>query len=140
MTTIGRTFALIAGLAPVLAPEGAARGSETLARQVLEEDTLSSLRWKVRPVVVLGQGEQAEAQIAALEAASAALIERDVVLLTDGPGAAPRRDSVGDGFAVLLIGKDGGIKLSRDAPVDVSEITGLIDTMPMRQREEREGD
>lgn len=38
-------------------------------------------------------------------------------------------------FAVLLVGKDTGIKLRRDEPVKMDEIFGLIDSMPMRQRE-----
>ena len=40
-------------------------------------------------------------------------------------------------FEVLLIGKDGGVKLRRDKPVAAFEITALIDTMPMRQDEMR---
>lgn len=42
------------------------------------------------------------------------------------------------GFRVLLIGKDGGIKLERDNPVSIGDIFGLIDSMPMRQREMQE--
>ena len=41
-------------------------------------------------------------------------------------------------FAVLLIGKDGGVKLRREGGVELDEILSLIDTMPMRQREMRE--
>jgi len=41
-------------------------------------------------------------------------------------------------FRLLLIGKDGGIKLREKAPVSVEDIFGLIDSMPMRQREMRE--
>ncbi|MCQ0970322.1 DUF4174 domain-containing protein [Paracoccus sp. TK19116] len=140
MMTIGRTFTLVAGLAPVLAPAGAARGSEPLTPQVLEEDSLRPLRWQARPVVVLGEGDTARAQIETLQGGSVALSDRDVILFVDGPGAARFRDEVGDGFAVLLIGKDGGVKMSRKQPVTVEDITGLIDTMPMRQREEAEED
>ena len=39
---------------------------------------------------------------------------------------------------VLLIGKDGGVKLRREGGVELNEIFSLIDTMPMRQREMRE--
>jgi hypothetical protein len=38
-------------------------------------------------------------------------------------------------FTVLLIGKDGGVKLRREGQVELAEIFSLIDTMPMRQRE-----
>ena len=41
-------------------------------------------------------------------------------------------------FTVLLIGKDGGVKLRREGGVKLGEIFSLIDTMPMRQREMRE--
>ena len=41
-------------------------------------------------------------------------------------------------FTVLLIGKDGGVKLRREDRVELDEIFSLIDTMPMRQREMRE--
>jgi hypothetical protein len=44
----------------------------------------------------------------------------------------------GNAFAVLLIGKDGGLKNRFDAPVTVDEIFGLIDVMPMRMREMQE--
>ena len=42
------------------------------------------------------------------------------------------------GFRFLLIGKDGGVKLQKDSPVSAEDIFGLIDSMPMRQREMRE--
>ena len=41
-------------------------------------------------------------------------------------------------FTVLLIGKDGGVKLRKEGEVELGEIFSLIDSMPMRQREMRE--
>ena len=41
-------------------------------------------------------------------------------------------------FSLILVGKDGGIKLKRSDQVDLSEVFGLIDSMPMRQREMRQ--
>jgi hypothetical protein len=38
-------------------------------------------------------------------------------------------------FAVLLVGKDGGVKLSSERPVLTENLSALIDTMPMRRRE-----
>jgi len=38
-------------------------------------------------------------------------------------------------FQVLLIGKDGGVKLRSREPVSVNDLFGLIDSMPMRQQE-----
>ncbi len=40
-------------------------------------------------------------------------------------------------FAVVLIGKDGTVKLKREGPTALTDIFALIDTMPMRQREMR---
>ena len=39
------------------------------------------------------------------------------------------------GFALRLVGKDGGVKLARSKPVPMEEIYALIDTMPMRRSE-----
>ena len=41
-------------------------------------------------------------------------------------------------LTTVLIGKDGGEKLRRTNDVDLFEILGLIDTMPMRRQEMRE--
>ena len=44
----------------------------------------------------------------------------------------------GDAFSLILVGKDGGIKLKRSDQVDLREVFGLIDSMPMRQSEMRQ--
>ena len=41
----------------------------------------------------------------------------------------------GNTFSLILVGKDGGIKLKSKDRVDLSDVFGLIDSMPMRQRE-----
>lgn len=38
-------------------------------------------------------------------------------------------------FSVILIGKDGGEKLRQHAPVTAEQLNGIIDAMPMRQKE-----
>jgi len=40
-------------------------------------------------------------------------------------------------FTLVLVGKDGGIKLKRHDPIDLIEIFNLIDSMPMRKDEMR---
>lgn len=119
-------------LFPLMAPAQTGRGP-SLPVTAMQAGTLDGLRWQARPVVVLGEAGPVADQIAALRAASGALAERQVTLLTDGPGAEGLRPA--QGVRVLLIGKDGGVKLRRDAPVDPDEIIGLIDAMPMRRRE-----
>lgn len=44
-------------------------------------------------------------------------------------------DVPGNTFSLILVGKDGGIKLKREDRVGLSVVFGLIDSMPMRQRE-----
>jgi len=41
-------------------------------------------------------------------------------------------------FACVLVGKDGGTKLRRHAPVKLDEVFDLIDAMPMRREEMRQ--
>lgn len=64
-------------------------------------------------------------QSAALEAVSAGLRERDVIIVTQ---AAPA-------FRICLVGKDGGVKFARREFVDAATLFGLIDAMPMRRAE-----
>jgi hypothetical protein len=59
------------------------------------------------------------------------------------PGVPPRetaaqlraRYAQGPGFTVVLVGKDGGAKLSSARPIDPKRLMDTIDAMPMRQRE-----
>jgi hypothetical protein len=41
-------------------------------------------------------------------------------------------------FTVILIGKDGGVKMVREDQAELQEVFDLIDSMPMRQWEMRE--
>jgi len=47
-------------------------------------------------------------------------------------------DVPGHEFTVILIGKDGGIKLDRKEQTQLDDIFALIDSMPMRQEEMRQ--
>lgn len=63
---------------------------------------------------------------------------RDVLILTDtDPGAkSPIRTKLRPrGFSMVLIGKDGGVKLRKPRPWTVREISASIDKYPDRQRE-----
>ena len=40
-------------------------------------------------------------------------------------------------FTLILVGKDGGVKLKRNDQVNLSDVFGRIDSMPMRQNEMR---
>jgi hypothetical protein len=53
-----------------------------------------------------------------------------------GAKALRQRFAIAPGtFTLVLVGKDGGVKLKRTDRVALAEIFGLIDSMPMRQQE-----
>lgn len=133
-TFLRLTAMAIAGW-PVLAMADAGRGAADSDPRPLQHDSLQTLRWKARPVIVLGDEAQVRQQVASLHARPPALTDRDIIVFVDGPGAEPLRDRAGNGFAVLLVGKDGGVKRIWNQPVDPQDIFAVIDAMPMRQRE-----
>lgn len=113
--------------------------------QTADMADLSEFRWKKRPVLVFADGDEDPAfieQLALLQARADDLLARDVVVLVDTDPAARsalRLKMRPRGFMLVLVGKDGGIKLRKPFPWDVREISRSIDKMPMRQREIREG-
>jgi NADH dehydrogenase [ubiquinone] 1 alpha subcomplex assembly factor 1 len=80
---------------------------------------------EISVVVVLGEGESS-AGARPLTAADAASLRARYL-----------RDAAAskDGFAVLLIGKDGGVKRASAEPLSASALFAQIDEMPMRIRE-----
>lgn len=107
-------------------------------------DNLNDFLWQSRPVVVFADSEndpRFEQQLLLLQAQASTLADRDVVILTDtNPDARSdlRKELRPRGFMIVLIGKDGGVKLRKASPWDVRELSRVIDKMPMRQREVRE--
>jgi hypothetical protein len=109
--------------------------------------------WKYRPLLVFSPAESEELgrQSDAVEAELAGIAERDMVVIEvvgdrvstlAGPAceedaeALRRFADVGRGdFGVVLVGKDGGIKLVASEPVRMERIFRLIDSMPMRRQE-----
>jgi hypothetical protein len=118
---------------------------------------LATYRWNNRVVLVFGPsaGDPAVAQQRGwMDAHADASAERDLVvgyIFEDAPGsigdaavsaedarALRERFGVAQGaFRFVLIGKDGGVKRTADAPVPTDELFDQIDAMPMRQREMR---
>jgi len=97
-----------------------------------------------RLVVVVGEPRDPRAaeEHLSLEQNAALLHDRDVVVQDMTPEIARRTRpelgvAAGATFEILLVGKDGGVKLRRNTPVAASEIAALIDTMPMRRSEMR---
>lgn len=108
------------------------------------EVTLEEFLWVKRPVVVFADtpaDPRYSEQIRMLLERPEALIERDVVVITDTDPAARsalRQELRPRGFMMVLIGKDGDVKLRKPSPWSSREISRSIDKMPMRQREIRE--
>ncbi|MFK7941061.1 MAG: DUF4174 domain-containing protein [Roseovarius sp.] len=106
-----------------------------------DEVDLQQFIWKKRPVIVLADSPNDPRfiqQMSFLEAEIDDLAKRDVVILTDTDPEArsPLREKLHPrGFMLVLIGKDGGIKLRKPLPWDVRELSRAIDKMPMRQQE-----
>lgn len=102
---------------------------------------LSVHLWEKRPVLVFAASDQDEKyyeQMKLLNADFSALNERDIVIFGDNlpnQNGVLRKKYKPEGFTMILIGKDGGVKLRRDKPVSARELFSLIDAMPMRQRE-----
>ncbi|MGB5331750.1 MAG: DUF4174 domain-containing protein [Woeseiaceae bacterium] len=112
-------------------------------------------RWKNRILVVSARTRD-DVKLAELQTELASTPEefadRDMILVTlldcgtsmvgeqelTAAEAAATRDALGiqtGSFALRLIGKDGSVKLSTESATPIEEIFALIDTMPMRKRE-----
>ncbi|MEL7345726.1 MAG: DUF4174 domain-containing protein [Pseudomonadota bacterium] len=105
---------------------------------------LDDLKWLARPVVVFADSPANpvfQEQLDLLEAGISELVERDVILIVDtDPDAesALRTKLRPREFMLVLIGKDGGVKLRKPFAWDVRELSRSIDKMPMRQQEIRD--
>lgn len=109
--------------------------------EVTKDTDLSSYRWTHRPIVVFANSPEDvnyTRQIKMLESGLNQLLVRDVVVLTDtNPSeVSPLRELLRPrGFALLLIGKDGQVKLRKPFPWSARELSRAIDKMPMRRQE-----
>lgn len=138
---------LSAGLAHATgSEEGALAQWTSTPDQIFEAADVSveAFKWAARPVIVFADSPLDPAfqtQMEFLAAEIDEVIERDIVLITDtDPAAASalRQELRPRGFQLVLIGKDGAVKLRKPFPWDMRELSRTIDKMPMRQREIRE--
>lgn len=121
-------------------------GLATLAAGTASAAPLDAYRDRAR-VLVLSAPDAADAQLKAQRAAlgpvHSGLAERDLVVLEAvgaGPEARALRARLGlpsDGFRAVLIGKDGGAKLTAETPIPPQTLFATIDAMPMRRAEMR---
>jgi hypothetical protein len=150
--------ALLAGclaLATAGCPEKS--GEQTMDSPRVEEVDMRDYLWENRPVLVFGPAEndvRYRRQMQEFVGQDAELQDRDIVLFAlpwDGPRSIDGQSLTAsasdplwqqfevatDSFAVILVGKDGGVKLRSEEPVAVARIFDVIDAMPMRQAEMR---
>lgn len=122
----------------------AAAGDDVFGPLPADTATLDAYKWQNRPVLLFAPGKDDSAyaeQMHIFETARAGLAEREVVVLSDtapDDGGALREAYGIDGFTMILVGKDGTMKLRDHAPIPAAELFARIDSMPMRRREMRE--
>ena len=110
-------------------------------RPIDPETTLEDFAWTHRPIIVFANSPNDinfKRQIAMLRTSIIELEERNVVVLLDADPVAnnPLRKALRPrGFAIILVGKDGQIKLRKPLPQDVRSLSRAIDKMPMRRQE-----
>jgi len=148
---------LVGSLALAVAGCPAKPGAQTMDPPIVDRVDMDDYLWKNRPVLVFGPADsdiRYRRQMQEFDGKGTELQDRDIVLLAlprdgrrslDGQALAAsaseslwqRFEVATDGFAVILVGKDGGAKLRSQEPVAAARIFDLIDSMPMRQAEMR---
>ena len=142
MKSLVTSALLMLGAAAVAAEDAPTQIVDPVFGQMEERD-LDQFQWTHRPIVVFADSPFDPAfteQMELLRARESALAERDVVVLVDtapDEASALRQRLRPRGFMLVLVGKDGDVKLRKPRPWDVREITRSIDKMPLRQQELR---
>lgn len=113
-----------------------------------DENPLAEFLWEKRAVIVFADSPKDPRFVRQMEdfaRREADTMERDVVVLTDATPAANsplRKELRPRGFMMILIDKDGEIKLRSPHPMAVDALTRMIDRTVLRQQEidERRGE
>ncbi|MFD1881032.1 DUF4174 domain-containing protein [Paracoccus pacificus] len=124
--------------APAPPPAPAPKGVQSFAADDVDP---AEFLWKLRPLVVFADTADDPAyvqQMAAILRDPGPLAVRDVVVITDTD---PSTSSLWrtmlnpQGFSLVLLDKDGQVKLRKPLPWDVREISRAIDKFPLRRQE-----
>ncbi|MBY5993107.1 DUF4174 domain-containing protein [Ferrimonas balearica] len=126
----------------------------TLTPHLSQADPLSALRWHHRALLVFAPTHSDPEFVTQgdwLSQMERGLRERDLLvfrvvgesvemegrLLSEPKAHLWREDFIipRDEFTVVLIGKDGQVKLHQDSPTSEEQLFRLIDAMPLRQQE-----
>jgi hypothetical protein len=103
--------------------------------------TIEQFLWDRRPIVIFADTPNdplLRRQMGWIEADLAALDERDVVVIVDTAPetrSAVRQRLRPRGFSLVLMDKDGEVKMRKPQPQTVREITRTIDRFPLRRQE-----
>jgi hypothetical protein len=114
---------------------------ENYFREVEKNTNIKGFEWAQRPIVIFANSDKDPNFISQMEFLSQdikALKERDIVVLVDTNPSIPsalRKKLRPHGFAFILIGKDGQVKLRKPSPWNIREIARVIDKMTIRQQE-----
>ena len=109
--------------------------------KVNKDTNLQIYEWTHRPIVIFANSDRDPNFISQMEFLSEdirALQERDIIVLIDTDpnfSSSLRKKLRPHGFAFILIGKDGQVKLRKPSPWNIREIARVIDKMPIRQQE-----
>lgn len=144
----GKSGALPETAAPAPAVEPAPAPEvvpETVAPELVimdaEQATPEEFLWQSRVVIVFADTAQDPAfveQMNAITSRPGMLAERDVVVITDtepDAGSIWRNTLHPRGFSLVLMDKDGQVKLRKPLPWSVREISRAIDKFPLRRQE-----
>jgi hypothetical protein len=119
---------------------------------------LTPFEWKNRLLIIFAPDshhpyfKQIQAEISTRTAGVAdrdlaifEVLARDASQMNGSPLSLSDADALRERFeiprnthALILVGKDGGVKLKRSEPVSLAEVFELIDSMPMRRNEMRQ--
>ena len=118
-----------------------AKAAENYFVEVEENTTLENFEWAQRPIIIFSDSEKDPNFVSQMEFLledANELKERDIIVLVDTNPSRPsslRKRLRPHGFAFILIGKDGQVKLRKPSPWNIREIARVIDKMPIRQQE-----
>ena len=133
------SVALLAALAFLWCSAAPAADSGLFRALAPDTADLTQYRWKHRPVVIFAPSAtdaRYVQQIAMLKKHQDALAERDIIVFSDTSPADKgqmRAQLQPKGFDMVLVGKDGGMKLRETTPLSAEALLSTIDRMPMRQ-------
>ena len=108
------------------------------ALAMLSSSILDPFAWENRPILIFGEeGDPRidEQMVLFSEAALELEDRRNVIIVETDPSSQLWQYYRPKGFAVILVGLDGGEKFRNNQVTDPDDLNELIDTMPMRQQE-----